>query len=74
MAEASLAGALLGFIVFHFWSAYEWAKERQHLVHVAIAKTPGEVKMLDTPPIRRTPEPKGDDFDPGYTGVVAIDQ
>lgn len=74
MAEAVLGGVLVAFVAYHAWQGREWAKERQHLTHLATAKTPGEVVMMDRSIERRSrPEPKGDDFDPGYNGVLAVD-
>lgn len=71
MAEAVLAGIVFASAVFHLVSAWEWSREREHLIHLLVAKTPGEVKVLETSEARRDPAPPSPVIE-GYEGQIGI--
>lgn len=62
MAEIILSGVIVALLAFIFLAWRQWSQEREHLIHLIIARSPGEVKTLDRiTPIRREPQPVSDD-------------
>jgi hypothetical protein len=46
LPDIVLGAVCLSLLAFHFFSAHQWAEERRFLLNRGMAKTPGEVVML----------------------------
>lgn len=47
MLESLILGVcLIGALVFHAWQAQRWSEERRMLVNSVVARTPGELTVL----------------------------